>query len=158
MNFGKATIRGVDIGADFRPVPQLTLSASASAMQLASFENNSTIQKDLLLNAPSFKLRGSVQGDDLGVTNSYWRVDGRYHNAYDFASGFWNSQTLLGGKVPARVVVDITAGYKLVKQGITISGTIANLLDNKDPDVLGAPIPRRLMWLQVAYDWDGLKY
>jgi iron complex outermembrane receptor protein len=158
MNFGKAKIRGIDVGVDYKPIEQLTLSTSASAMQLASFENNSTLQKDLLLNAPSFKLRGSVQGDDLGLKNSFWRVDGRYHNAYDFASGFWNSETLLGGKVPARVVVDITVGYKLAKQGVTISGTVANLLDNNDPDVLGAPIPRRFMWLQLAYDWDGLKY
>jgi len=158
MNFGKAQVRGVDVGVDYRPIEHLTLSTSASAMQLASFTNGNSLQKDLLLNAPVFKLRGSVQGDDLGLVSSFWRVDARYHTAYSFASGYWNSETLLGGKVPSRVVVDLTAGYKLPKQGVTISGTVANLLDENHVDVLGAPIPRRFMWLQVAYDWDGLKY
>ena len=60
--------------------------------------------------------------------------------------------------MPSRTVLDLTLGYKLPNQGITISGTVANLLDNNDPDVLGAPIPRRFAWLQLAYDWDGLRY
>ena len=40
----------------------------------------------------------------------------------------------------------------------TISGTIANMFDNRDPDVIGAPNPRRYAWLQVVYDFDGLRY
>jgi outer membrane receptor for ferrienterochelin and colicins len=158
MNFGRAQVRGVDVGVDYKPIEHLTLSSSASAMQLASFTNDNTLQKELLLNAPAFKLRGSVQGDDLGVEHSYWRVDARYHTAFEFASGYWNSMTLLGGKVPSRTVLDATIGYKVVDYGVTISGTVANALDNKTPDVLGAPIPGRLAWLQVAYDWDGLRY
>jgi outer membrane receptor for ferrienterochelin and colicins len=158
MNFGKAKVRGIDVGVDYKPIEQLTLSTSVSAMQLASFQNDSSILKDLVLNAPAFKLRGSVSGEDLGLKNSFWRLDGRYHNAYEFASGYWNSMTLLGGKIPSRTVVDITVGYKFAKQGVTVSGTVANALDNNDPDVLGAPIPRRFMWLQAAYDWDGLRY
>lgn len=157
MNFGKAQVRGVDIGVDYRPIPQLTLSGSASAMQLVSFTNNNALEQNLLLNAPTFKLRGSVQADDLGLEHSFARVDARYHNRYDFASGYWNTETLLGGKLPSRVVLDITAGYKFVKQGITVSGTMANLLDDRSLDVLGAPIPRRFMWLQLTYDYDGLK-
>ncbi|HEY5922076.1 MAG TPA: TonB-dependent receptor [Kofleriaceae bacterium] len=158
MNFGKAKVRGVDIGFDYKPIEQLTLSTSASAMQLASFENNSALQKDLVLNAPAYKLRGSVSAEDLGLEHSFWRVDGRYHTAYEFASGYWNSMTLLGGKVPARTVVDLTLGYKLANQNITITGTVVNLMNNHDVDVLGAPIPGRLAWLQLAYDFDGLRY
>jgi iron complex outermembrane receptor protein len=158
MNFGKAKVRGVDVGFDFKPIDELTLSTSASAMQLASFENTNTLQKDLVLNAPAFKLRGSVAGEDLGLKNSFWRVDGRYHTAYEFASGYWNSMTLLGGKVPSRAVFDLSLGYKLPNQGITISGTLANLTNNHQVDVLGAPTPGRLAWLQVAYDFDGLRY
>ena len=158
MNFGKAQVRGVDVGVDYKPIEELTLSTSASAMQLASFENDNTLQKDLLLNAPAFKLRGSVQGDDLGLKNSFWRVDGRYHNAYEFASGYWNSMTLLGGKVPARAVVDVTLGYKLPKQGSRSAAPSRTCSTTTTPDVLGAPIPRRFAWLQVAYDFDGLRY
>lgn len=158
MNFGKAQVRGGDVGVDYRPIDELTLSTSASVMQLGSFTNTNSLQKDLLLNAPTFKLRGSVSGDGLGLAHSFWRVDGRYHNAYQFASGYWNSMTLLGGKVPNRGVVDVTVGYKLEGPHITITGTVANIANNKTPDVLGAPIPGRLAWLQVAYDWDGLRY
>ncbi len=32
------------------------------------------------------------------------------------------------------------------------------MFDDRNPDVLGAPIPGRLMWLQLSYDWDGLRY
>lgn len=158
MNFGKAQVRGGDVGVDYKPIEEVTISTSASVMQLGSFTNTNSVLKDLLLNAPTFKLRGSVSGDGLGLANSFWRVDGRYHNAYEFASGYWNSMALLGGNVPNRGVVDVTLGYKLLDQHLTISGTVANLANNKTPDVLGAPIPGRLAWLQVAYDWDGLRY
>src|SRR5262249_49728554 len=150
--------RGVDVGADFRPIQQLALSGSASAMKLVNFENSNSLQTNLNLNAPTFKVRGSVEADGVGLKDSFLRVDGRYHTPYPFASGYWNSQMLLGHNVPSRVVLDATLGYKLPKQHITITGTVANLLDNQTPDLLGAPIPRRLMWLQLAYDWQGLRY
>ena len=54
---------------------------SVSVLKLADFQNDNAMQKDLLLNAPTFKLRGSVQVDDLGIENAFARVDGRYHNA-----------------------------------------------------------------------------
>jgi outer membrane receptor for ferrienterochelin and colicins len=158
MNFGKAKVRGVDVGFDFKPIEELTLSTSASAMQLASFENTNALQKDLVLNAPAIKFRGSVSAEDLGIKNSFWRIDGRYHAAYEFASGYWNSMTLLGGKVPARAVFDLSLGYKVPKTALTVSGTVANLLDDHKVDVLGAPTPGRLMWLQIAYDYEGLRY
>jgi iron complex outermembrane receptor protein len=158
LNFGRAVIRGADLGVDVRPIPKLTLSASGSIIQLVEFENDSALQKDLLLNAPTFKLRGSAQTEGLGIPNSFARLDGRYHNRFGFESGYWNTETLLGHKMPARVVVDVTLGYKLPKQGLTISGTVSNLFDDPVPDVLGAPQPGRLAFLQVVYDYDGLRF
>ena len=113
-------------------------------MQLADFHNAMRLQKDLLLNAPTFKLRGSVQVDDLGIKNRSARVDGRYHNAYAFESGYWNSMTLLGGKLPSRIVVDVTARLPAAALGLTMTGTVSDLLDNTTPDVLGAPMPAPL--------------
>ena len=92
---------------------EVTLSTSGSVLNLADFQNDNAMQKDLLLNAPTFKLRGSAQVDNLGIKNAFARVDGRYHNAYAFESGYWNSMALLGGKLPSRVVVDMTVGYRL---------------------------------------------
>ncbi len=158
MNFGQANVRGADLGVDYQVFDKLLLSGSVSAMKLVSFQSSNALQKNLDLNAPTFKARGSVQTQDLGIKNSFLRVDGRFHNSYAFESGFWSSSRLLGGNLPSRFVADITAGYKLPKQRITITGTVANVFDDQVPDVLGAPIPRRLMWLQLSYDWDGLRY
>ncbi len=158
LNFGRAKVRGIDVGADYRPLPEVTLSASASVLSLVDFQNDNSLQKDLLLNAPTFKLRGSAQVDSLGIKNAFARVDGRYHAAYAFESGYWSSMTLLGGKMPSRVVVDVTAGYRLPNLGLTVTGTVSDLLDNTTIDVLGAPVPHRFAWLQVAYDFDGLRY
>jgi iron complex outermembrane receptor protein len=158
MNFGTATVRGGDLGVDYQPIEKLSLSGGVSAIKLASFENSNPLQNKLDLNVPTFKVRGSVQTDGLGIKNSFLRVDTRYHNGYAFESGHWSSSKLLNGNVPSRIVADITAGYRLPKQKVTISGTIVNMFDEQTPDVLGAPIPRRLMWLQLSYDWDGLRY
>jgi outer membrane receptor protein involved in Fe transport len=58
--------------------------------------------------------------------------------------------------MPARVVTDLTLGYRLPKQNVTISGTVSNLFDDPVRDVLGAPVPGRLAWLQIVYDYNGL--
>lgn len=158
LNFGSAEIRGADVGVDFRPIPQVTLSGSVSAIQLVSFDNDSALQKDLLLNAPTFKLRGSALAEDLPVKHTFVRLDGRYRNRYAFESGYWNSEVLLGRKLSARIVTDVTVGYKLPKYGVTISGTVSNLFDDPVPDVLGAPEPGRFAWLQVVYDYNGLRF
>jgi iron complex outermembrane receptor protein len=158
VNFGSAVVRGADLGVDFRPIPRITLSGNISLLKLAEFENDNDLQKDLLLNVPTIKLGGSVQAEDLPVKNAFGRVDGRYRNRFAFESGYWNAQTLLGHGMPARVVVDLTLGYKLPKHGVTISGTVANLFDDPVPDVLGAPEPGRFAWLQVIYDYNGLRF
>lgn len=60
-------------------------------------------------------------------------------------------------------------GRVLAKDGSPIPGVSASLgtaaamsyrepHGQQDPDGLGAPIPGRFAWLQVAYVWDGLRY
>jgi iron complex outermembrane receptor protein len=160
LNFGSAVIRGADLGVDYKPIPRITLSGSASLLKLVSFENDNGLQKDLRLNAPTFKLRGSAQAEDLPIQNLFARLDGRYRNRFKFESGYWNTETLIGPnrQMPKRVVVDVTLGYRLPKYGVTISGTVANLFDDPVPDVLGAPEPGRFAWLQVIYDYNGLRF
>ena len=82
----------------------------------------------------------------------------RYHNRFGFESGYWSTATLLGHDMPARAVTDLTLGYRLPRYGVTVSGTVANLFDDPVPDVLGAPEPGRLVWLQVVYDYKGLRF
>ncbi|HUQ06037.1 MAG TPA: TonB-dependent receptor [Kofleriaceae bacterium] len=157
QNFGRAQVRGADVGVDYRPRPELTFSVSSSVMNLASFSNDSPVQRDLLLNAPALKVRGSAQVSDVLVDHAYLRLDGRAHSSFAFQSGFWNSDTLLGGNVPARVVLDATLGWSDPEKGWTVSATVANVTDDNTPDVLGAPRPGRYGWVQLGYRYDGLK-
>lgn len=156
VNFGRAQIRGADLGVDVRPVARVSLSASASVLQLVSFSNDNPIEHDLKLNAPAYKLRGSIEVTDLGVAHTFVRVDARAHSAYAFESGYWSSMTLLGGDVPSRVVVDVSAGWAQPRGGWMISATVADLTNDHTPDVLGAPIPGRYGWLAIGYRYDGL--
>lgn len=156
VNFGRAQVRGADLGVDYRPHEKLSLSASTSILQLASFDNPEAVLRDLRLNAPALKLRGSAQVTDLGLQRSFLRVDGRMHTAYAFESGYWNSEALLGDDIPGRLVVDVTAGWELPDRRLSVTATVANLTGDNTPDVLGAPRPGRYAWLQLGYRYDGL--
>lgn len=153
MNFGAATVRGADLGASYLPIDGLALEGGLSLIQLASFANDS-LQQDLLLNVPTFKLKGAVAVSGLGVDDYFVKLSGRYRNRYDFESGYWSSARF--GKVPASVVADLSAGYDFPRQGLTLTATVANLFDSHDPDVLGAPIPGRFAFLQLGYNLDAL--
>jgi outer membrane receptor for ferrienterochelin and colicins len=156
VNFGRAQVRGVDVGVDYRPNRRLAFAISGSVLDLATFSNDDALQRDLRLNAPALKVRASAQVSDLFVEHTLLRVDGRAHSAFAFESGYWNSETLLGGDVPGRVVVDVTAGWDDPERGMSVTATIANLTNDHHPDVLGAPEPGIYGWLQLGYRYDGL--
>jgi iron complex outermembrane receptor protein len=156
VNFGKAQIRGVDVGVDVRPIERLTLSASGSILQLVSFANDNPLEQDLRMNAPAYKARLSAEVTDVAVPHTFVRVDARAHSAYAFESGYWSSQALLGGDVPRRLVVDLSAGWAQPNGGWMVSGTLADLTNDHTPDVLGAPIPGLYGWIAVGYRYAGL--
>ncbi len=156
VNFGKATVRGLDVGATYVPIDQLELSASGSTIDLASFESGDSPQKELLLNVPTVTFKGAVTVNDLVAPGSFVRVGGRWHNAFDFESGYWSSARF--GQVPAGFLADLGAGYTFASAGVSVSATVSNLFNNHDPDVLGVPVPGRLAFLQVGYAFSGLAY
>ena len=156
VNFGEATVRGFDLGATFLPIDGVELSGSTSYIDLADFSAGDSPQKDLLLNVPTFKLKGAVTVSGLGLDGYYVRVGARYHNAYDFESGYWSTAKF--GKVPAGVVTDLGAGYEFRDTGVSLSATVSNLFASRDPDVLGVPVPGRFAFLQLGYTFNGLAY
>lgn len=159
MNFGEAVVRGADVGVSMYPIDQVTISASASLISLADFTNDNALQTDLLLNVPEFKLKGGLTIQDLGIDNYFVRLDGRFHTAHEFASGYWQSAAFFDdGKVPSRFAADVTAGYELPRQGVTVRAHIMNIFDNKTVEVLGAPITGRLVYLQLEYKSPGLSF
>jgi outer membrane receptor for ferrienterochelin and colicins len=155
-NFGEATVRGFDLGATYLPIDQIELSASGSYIDLASFSSGDSPQQELLLNVPTVKLKGAITVSGLVLDSSYVRLGGRWHNAFDFESGYWSSARF--GEVPASFLADVGAGYTFPGAGISVSASVSNVFDNHDPDVLGVPVPRRFAFLQVAYAFSGLAY
>lgn len=156
-NFGSAVVSGADIGVNYYPIEQITLSTSASWIKLVDFSNDDDLQNDLLLNVPTVKLKGGVTWQKQDIDTYFVRVDGRFHNSYRFESGYWNSGNFYeDGKVPSRFVADITAGYDVSEYGISLRAHIMNIFDNQTVDVLGAPTPRRLFYIQLSYAYQGL--
>jgi outer membrane receptor protein involved in Fe transport len=150
-------VRGVDAGVELHATRWLTLASSASLISLVDFANDDMRVADLLLNVPELKVKGSALVRDLGARNAWVRVGGRYDGRYAFRSGYWDSERLLGGDVPARFVLDASAGYQF-ENGLALSANVANALDEHAIDILGGPVPRRLAYVQLAYTLDGLNY
>ena len=161
QNFGAAVVRGADVGLSYYPNDTLTLSTSASVIELAEFTRDDEMQADLLLNVPTFKLKGSLTVQNLGMDDYFVRLEGRYRTAFPFKSGYWNSEVLLlddGGEVPARFTADITAGYDFPDQGLAIRGHVMNIFNDKTMDMLGAPVTGTLAYLQLIYTYQGLTF
>lgn len=157
-NFGNARVAGADVGVDYAAMPGVSLNGSVSFIRMLHFQNTDPTMRDLLLNVPEWKFRGSVTVQDIGVKSSFLRVSGRYQGAYAFESGRWVSANFFeGGKIPARFVADLAVGYKL-QNGLTLSGNVFNLLDDRGIDVLGAPPSGRFAYVQVQYDFTGLDF
>lgn len=166
QNFGKAHVLGADVGASVYPNDNVTLSLSGSWISLRDFTNDNATQSDLLLNVPEFKLKGAVAIKDLGLEGYFVRLTGRYRNAHEFVSGYWNSNNFTrngeplfsDGKIPSRFVADLSAGYTIPGSGITISGFVTNLLNTDTLDLLGAPIVERLAFVQMSYKLTSMNY
>jgi iron complex outermembrane receptor protein len=160
-NFGKAHVRGGDVGVSWKPLDTIDLSSSVSAIDLVDFTQASATVKPLLLNVPAFKLKGSATISNLGIPNYFVNIAGRWQSAYQFESGYWSSSRFYdsnGGKLPARFVADIAAGYAFPKQNLRLTATVANVFDDHKVDLLGSPVPGRLAFLQLEYAYQGLQF
>jgi iron complex outermembrane receptor protein len=162
QNFGKAEVRGADIGLELAPVETVSISASGSYIDLVDADPvgiETTPDKDpLLLNVPQLKLKGAITLRDLGARNTFVRLGGRFHGDYEYRSGYWDATTMYeDGEMPGRFVADLSAGYDF-PSGVSLRAYLLNALDNRTPDVLGAPEPRRLAYLQMTYRVSGLRF
>ena len=97
---------------------------------------------------------------DLGTPGWFVRTDGRFRTAFEFESGYWSSSALMlpDGKLPARFVLDAAAGYEIPRTNVAVSVVAKNLLDDDQLELLGAPAPRRLVFLQLEFHGEGLRY
>ena len=158
VNFGEATVRGLDLGVDVYANDHLNLSGSLSLIDLASFEQGES-QEPLLLNVPNTKVKGSVTVRDLGIDGWFTSLSGRWQSAYEFRSGYWNSANFYAdGEVPSRFSATLTAGYTIPETGVSLKASVSNLFNNDTVDVLGAPQTERLIWVSATYTLDGLRF
>ncbi|MDY7229307.1 TonB-dependent receptor [Hyalangium rubrum] len=157
-NFGRSRVAGADLGLDYMLTPQISLNGSISYIKLLKFHSNDPSQPSLLLNVPDLKLKASITLQNLLVKNTFLRVFGRYQTAFEFRSGRWNSTLFYAdGKVPARFVADIGAGYNF-DNGLALSANVFNVFNDRGVDVLGAPPGGVMASMQLAYKYDGLNY
>ena len=158
FNFGEATVRGLDAGLNVYASDYLNFSASASLIDLADFEQGDAAQP-LLLNVPGTKLKGSVTLKDAGFDGYFISLSGRWHSAYEFRSGYWDSAAFYSdGEVPSRFAADLTVGYTIPETGVSLKGSVSNLFDTDTVDVLGAPQTGRLIWVSATYKLNGLRF
>jgi outer membrane receptor for ferrienterochelin and colicins len=147
QNFGEAMVRGADIGMDVYPDDKITLSASVSFIKRLGDEADAPP-----LNVPTAKFKTAVTLEDVIVKDTFVRFAGRYGNAYEFRSGYWRAD------VPPIFVGDLTAGYTLRDQNITVTGGVMNLFNNDVPEIPGAPVSRPMAFVQMTYGYQGLSF
>jgi iron complex outermembrane receptor protein len=158
VNFGTATVRGLDAGMEFAPIEKLSLSGSLSLIELSEY-NQGDIEDPLLLNVPNAKVKGSVTMRDVGLDDSFVSFSGRWKSAYEFRSGYWDSSEFYDdGEVPSRFTASLTGGYTVPDTGVELKASVTNLFDTDIPDVLGAPETGRLLWVSATYKFQGLNF
>jgi outer membrane receptor protein involved in Fe transport len=90
------------------------------------------------------------------MERTFFRVFGRYQGPYEFRAGRWDSAVLLpDGKVPARLVADIAAGYTFTN-GFAVSANDNNVFNDPGIDQLGSPQGGRMAYVQLSYKYSGL--
>jgi iron complex outermembrane receptor protein len=158
FNFGSATVRGLDAGFRYAASERLEVSGNLSLIELSDFEKGDAAQP-LLLNVPTTKAKGSVTVRDFGIENYFVSLSGRWKSAYEFRSGYWNSDTFYSdGEIPSRFTANLTAGYTIPDTGVELKASVTNLFDTDTPDVLGAPETGRLLWVSATYNFRGLSF
>lgn len=161
LNFGEATVRGVDLGLNVYASDRLSFSGKVSYIDLYDFTSGDASQDQLRLNVPAWKLKGSATLKDAGFDGYFVSLTGRWQAEYPFVSGYWDSRLFYddnNGRVPSRFVVNLTAGYDIPNSGASLKLSVSNLFDNERVDVLGAPERGRLLWIGATYSLNGLRF
>ena len=158
FNFGEATVRGLDVGVNVYANAHFNVSGSVSIIDLARSERGDA-EEGLLLNVPNTKVKGAATVRDLGVDGWFLSASGRWHSAFEFRSGYWDSNRFYDdGEVPSRFTAALTAGYTIPETGVQIKASVNNLFNTERPDVLGAPVTERLIWVSATYTFNGLRF
>lgn len=142
LNYGKATVKGLDLGFDGLAGEHLAWSASYSYQKMDSFENQTAIP-DLPFNGPENKLKTQFTGHDLGWADNFASLSGRWSEGYHYVSGRWNQD------LPDTTIVDFALGQNFKAYDLTLKLSVTNLLDQDETEIVGAPAIPRFTSLEI---------
>ena len=169
INFGEAEVQGLDIGLNYYFNDQYNISASLSTIKLADFKNETT-DTNLPLNTPPIKIKGGFTAKDIFESETirapYLKINGRWQDAYQYTSGYWNTNVLLDDdgdfsdkeELPSKFEVDLSAGFDISDSGLSLQGSVTNVFDTEKVDLLGPAPMGRMFWLSVKYNFNGFRF
>ena len=136
-NFGKTTVKGIDLGLRY------FLPKGVSLWSNYSFLDIKMTQEQLPPNAPENKWNVGLSFTRPGGFSADMRV--RRVDTFEWASG------VLVGTIEAYTLTDVNLGYRLRDDRIRISITGSNIFDNQHIELIrGAEIGRQILG-KVAY-------
>lgn len=169
VNYGEAEVQGIDVGLNYYFNDRYSMDASMSAIKLASFTKEPG-QADLPLNTPPVKMKAGFTAQNFfstaAFTEPFVKISGRWRDSYQYISGYWNSNVLLNDdnnpndkeELPSKFELDLSLGFDIVNSGLSVKGSINNILDTDNVDLLGSAPMGRTYWLSLKFDFDGLQF
>ncbi len=169
INFGEARVGDFDIGLNYYFNDKYSISGSLSTIRLYSFTNDVN-DTELPLNTPPLRLKGAFTASNIfdseAIVAPFIKVAARWQDSYQYVSGYWNSNILLDDdgnlenkeELEAKFLMDISAGFDIGTTGLEVQGSVSNVFDTERFDLLGVPPMGRVFWLQVKYNFGGLRF
>lgn len=169
INFGEAEVQGLDIGLNYYFNDRYSISGSFSTIKLADFTNETT-NTTLPLNTPPIKIKGGLTAKDIfdseTIVEPYLKLNGRWQDSYQYSSGYWSSNVLLDDdgdltnkeELPSKFELDLSAGFSISDSGLELQGSVTNIFDTENVDLLGTAPIGRMFWLSVKYQFNGFRF
>lgn len=169
INFGEAEVQGLDIGLNYYFNDRYNISASASTIKLVDFTNETT-DTNLPLNTPPLKIKGGFTAQNIFESETmrapYLKINGRWQDAYQYTSGYWNTNVLLDDdgdltdkeELPSKFELDLSGGFDISDSGLSLQGSVTNVFDTDKVDLLGPAPMGRMFWLSVKYNFNGFRF
>ena len=151
-------VYGVDLAATAILTDEWQVSGSLSLVN----ENVFTTEKGqtVTLNAP--KTKASLAVGYRGLNNGLnAELRARYNDSFPVMSGVYMGTQCIGGKeedgaepcVDSYTLFDLTLGYRLPIQGVSLQVAVQNLLDEDYRSFPGAPTIGRMALVRLRYDF-----
>ncbi len=150
LNYGEARVEGFSLAIGWMPGTRFRLDASYDYQHLASFRNDTPIP-DLGFNAPDQQAKLSATLTDPWCAHSFITLAGSAHDSYNYGSGRWQATDLSPlGPINADQRFDLTTGVSLPEYRLGFKLAVLNLTDSKEVGLIGLPIARRLLSLEIS--------